>query len=255
MRSSLSSPALATLALGCAASLGGCFTPFEGLDGQWTRGELGNTRWQIEDGLCPGLGGGCSLDVPIATGAHTRLVIDGVDGVELTASITGSIEQNGTITTGEATDAEIPITASTAGTGRAEIADTNGVIDRASVTVRTPTRLECGRWDVDRALLWQMTELTTSAAIAVPVTVGSERTVELACRASDASGPILSADTIRWERLDGMDVLALENTGLVPGPGDVARGARIRYRSLGTGVANVRVTLGDLTEDLTITVE
>ncbi len=53
----------ASLSLVLVSAASTACEPFGNLDGDWTRGERGHTRWQIQDGLCPGLGGGCNLPV------------------------------------------------------------------------------------------------------------------------------------------------------------------------------------------------
>jgi hypothetical protein len=242
--------------LAASAALSGC-SPFEGLDGRWSPGELGRTRWQISDGLCPGLGGGCALDVPLAEGARTTLEIDGVDGAELTAEVTGALGATAPVTTGEGENARLDVVASGPGTGRIAISDASGLVDRASVEVRRATRLECGRWpQIAGAVPWDMAGLDVTTSFSLPF-VGAEETatIDLVCRASDAGGPLLSADAIAWTVVEGSEALELAETGLIIIPATVVRGARITYHTPGRGTAVVRVTIGDVTQDLTITVE
>jgi hypothetical protein len=242
------------LSTAAATAAAGCFTPFSGLEGEWTRGELGNTQWQIMDGLCPGLGGGCSLETPLAVGAHTRLLVDGIDGVPITALPAGAIAEDGDPLVSEDSRTQIPIVATSEGTGRLEILDGATVIDRVGLTVRAATRLECGRWDTERATVqWRMEGLEPSSAITLPSRTDDR--FELVCRASDAEGPLLSADAIQWETLDGLEHVSLLETGFATNPVDRAEGARIRYRPGSPGVAHVRASLGELTALLEITVE
>lgn len=240
-----------------ASALSGCFSPYEGLDGQWSPGELGRTRWQISDGLCPGLGGGCSLDVPLAEGARTTLEIDGVDGAELTAEVTGALAATAAVRTAEGENARLDVVASSPGTATIALSDASGLVDRASLEVRHATRLECGRWPQSAgAVGWDMAGLEVGRSLSLPfVGVEETATVYLACRASDAAGPLLSADAIAWTVVEGSEALELAETGLIIIPATVVRGARITYRTPARGTAVVRVTLGDVTEDLTITIE
>lgn len=232
----------------------GCSQPFGHLEGDWTRGELGNTRVQIMDGLCPGLGGGCALDVPLAVGARTRLLVDGIDGVEIEALAAGAIAAEGEPAISADARTQIPISVVSEGVGRLEMLDGTTVIDRVGLRARRATRLECGRWDRDRgALQWRMEGLETGSTITLPV--GSDDRFELACRASDAEGPLLSADAIVWQTTSGTEHLSLVETGLGTNPVDRARGARIHYRAGTPGQALVRASLGDVSVDLTITVE
>lgn len=237
-----------------AAMTAGCFTPFTGLEGEWTRGELGNTQWQIMDGLCPGLGGGCSLETPLAVGAHSRLLVEGIDGVPITSLPAGAIAEDGEPLVSEESRTQIPIVATSPGVGRIEILDGATVIDRVGLRVRTATRLECGRWDTDQGVVqWRMEGLVPASAITLPSRTDDR--FELVCRASDAEGPLLSADAIQWETLDGVEHLSLLETGFGTNPVDRAEGARLRYRPGTPGVAHVRASLGDVTTLLEITVE
>lgn len=243
---------VSALVLG-SASLAAC-EPFGNLDGDWTRGERGHTRWQISDGLCPGLGG-CALDVPLAVGASVHLVVDGVDGVPLGATLTGgALERDGSIDTGEDQNAMIPVRAIAPGTGRVEISDTNGVIDAASVGVRAATRLECGRMSTSQEVLWHLPGLVPTTTLTLPRTDRSSgERFSLVCRAMDDTGPLLSERAITWEVLEGADFLTLADDLILGSAPE--RGARISYTAETSGTALVRVSIGDVTQELSITVE
>jgi hypothetical protein len=98
-----------------------------------------------------------------------------------------------------------------------------------------------------------MEGLETGPAITLPR--GGDGRFELACRASDAEGPLLSADAIVWETMAGTEHLSLVETGLGRNPVDRAVGARIHYVARTPGTALVRASLGDVSVDLAITVE
>lgn len=235
-----------------AAGASAC-SPFAGIEGEWTRGGRGHTRWQTLDGLCPGLGGGCNFEVPIAVGASVSLAVDGIDGAAVTAAFTGGIEGAGPVDFGEDRNTLVPIRIVAAGPGRTELSDDHGVIDSATVTGRVVTQLECGGWPVGRDLDWRMRDLVVG-----DVTLDSratERELYLVCRASDASGPILSADAISWTIVSGSDALQIGSTGLFSTLGSSARGARIDAVPRAPGTAVVRATVGEVTSELTITIE
>lgn len=240
-----------TSALLAAGSLSAC-NPLGGLEGEWTRGERGHTRWQTHDGLCPGLGGGCSFDVPIAVGATVRLGVDGIEGAEVEAAYTGGIEADGPIEVNESSDTIVPIAIVAAGPGRVELSDASGVVDAATVFGRVVTRLECGRWDRNLDMEWRMDGLVVTTEISIPVT--TEAAFYLACRAVDESGPMLSADAISWTIVSGSESLDIRSTGFGTS-GATAQGARIDAIGMAPGTAVVRASVGDVSQDLTITIE
>ncbi len=236
-----------------SSSLAAC-NPF-GLESDWTRGERGHTRWQISDGLCPGFGGGCALDVPLAVGASVRLVIDGVDGVPLTVTSTGGALEHGGVDTGEDRDASISVVAVDPGTARLEISDVNGVIDAASLGVRRATRLDCGTWPVDETLRWNMAGLEVRTDITLPTrssASSSSGALNLVCRAMDDAGPLLSERAISWEVIEGEEVIALADDLFLSAS---VVGARVTYEAPRPGSARVRATIGEVSQELTITIE
>ena len=248
-------PALFTLGL-LSASAMGC-APFGSLDGEWTGGEQGRTRWQTLDGLCPGIGGGCDFDVPIAVGAQVTLPVDGIDGAAVTAAFTGGVEGAGAIEVESEHDTRVPIRVIAEGPGRTELSDANGALDAATIFGRTVTRLECGRWPRSQGIDWRMSGLEVSDDITLPLTSFEEESppFTLACRASDREGPILSADAIEWTVLSGSELLEIGSTGLLVFPGSSARGARIEAFTGASGQAVVRAQIGNVSRDLTITIE
>ena len=230
--------------------LAGC-NPLAGLEGDWTQGELGRTRWQISDGLCPGLGGGCNLEVPLALGASTTLVIEGAQDV-LEPDVTGALTSSSATRDEEDGDWRVSVSASTAGPGTVTFNEGAAVFDRANIEVRRATRLDCGLWTSSNAVQWDMEELEAQTTLSVPFIEEGATAPQLVCRASDAEGPLLSADAITWEVIEGDEVLALREYGFGTAP---VSGARIYYASPGSGTARVRATIGDVTQELTITVE
>ncbi len=231
--------------------LAGC-NPLAGLEGDWSRGELGRTRWQIADGLCPGLGGGCSLDVPLAVGADTVLVVEGAEEATFDPEVTGALSSSSATRDEEDGDWRVSVAAATPGTGVVEFTVGSEVLDRASVEVRRATRLECGILSPSTDVSWDMPELSPTNTLALAFVEEGESSGQLVCRASDAAGPLLSVDAIVWEVIEGGDILQLQGTGLFGGP---MRGARLRYDTVGSGPARIRVTLGEVTQELAVTVE
>jgi hypothetical protein len=99
---------------------------------------------------------------------------------------------------------------------------------------------------------WRMIGLSPTTELTLPM--GSDDTFHLVCRASDAQGPLLSADAIDWTIVSGSEALDLASTDFGTF-GATANGARIRYRTRAPGTAVVRASVGEVTEDLTITIE
>jgi hypothetical protein len=236
--------------LAALVTLAGC-NPLGGLEGDWSEGEFGRTRWQISDGLCPGLGGGCDLDVPLALGASTTLVVEGASEAG-NPDVTGALSSMTATQDEEDGDWRVVVRASTAGTGTVTFNEGGEVFDRANIEVRRATRLECGLWTSADGVQWDMEGLEARTALSLPFVEADTSSPQLVCRASDAEGPLLSADAITWEVIEGLEVIALRESGFTLNP---VSGARIYYETPGSGTALVRVTLGEVTQDLTITVE
>lgn len=234
----------------------GCFNPLAGLDGDHTRGELGRTDWQMIDGLCPGLGGGCALDVPVAAGARVMFAVDGIDGLPVDLSATGAVVADGSPVVSEdaTSDTFVNVRTTMAGVGRVELLDGTNVVDRVSLNVRVATRLDCNAWEIGAPLGWRMEGLSGTPALTLPA-VAPEDAPYLACRASDAAGPLLTRDAIQWTIVSGSEVIDIRSDGLDLLDDGRAEGARIRYERLAAGTAVVRATLGDVSQDITITLE
>jgi hypothetical protein len=241
--------ALATAALSLAP---GCSFDL-GLDGDWTRGERGRTRWQISDGLCPGFGG-CALDVPLAVGAEPTLRVEGVDGRGLSAVGDDVIGVLGYRTSGEEFEPSVSVSALAPGRGVVSLRGESEEIDRVSIEVRAATALECGLWPTDVPLRWEMRDLSPTDSPTVPLAPGADD-FYLACRARDERGPLLTVRAIEWTLLEGSDVLQIRSDGLLGGWGTTAEGARIRFDALAAGTARVRAQIGGVERTMTITVE
>lgn len=248
--------ALALSLLTFVSAASAACSPFAGIEGEWTNGERGHTRWQTQDGLCPGLGGGCNFDVPIAVGATVTLSVDGIDGAPVTAAFTGGIESGGGVQVNDDSNTLVPITIVAAGPGRTELSDTNGVLDAATVTGRVATVLECGRWPVGSDIEWRMNGLAVTNELTFPVSPAGADGDDfyLVCRAASSEGPMLSADAIDWTIVSGSETVQIRSTDF-GSAGSSANGARIRYRGVAAGTAVVRATIGEVSTDLTITIE
>lgn len=254
--------AISLLLVPLAASLAGCSVGLD-LSGDWSEGERGRTRWQIDDGLCPGFGG-CALDVPLALGARPRIHVEGVDGRRVTAAgdeIVSVTDYD--VLSGDDADPFFEISASAAGTGTLSLLDASGdEVDRARVQVREATALDCGVIPTGEPVRWDAPDLVPTSRVVLPIPAVDPETGEreahafqLVCRARDEAGPLLSVAAISWEVLEGDDVLELRNDGLFLFSGSVVRGARIRYETLAPGAARIRASIGSVTQELDVTVE
>lgn len=264
-RTPLRSTAFLAAVLALAGALSsGCATRLDlGLGGEWSDGERGRTRWQLVDGLCPGLGG-CALDVPLAVGARPTVQVDRVDGRGLDATGDDVVEVVAyDVGSGDPPAPLFPIEALAPGTGTLTLLDPSGdELDRVRVEVRRATRLECGALPESEPVAWDVPALEPTSHLVLPLapppgsTGGSSGSpgFQLVCRAADDAGPLLSVQAIEWTVIEGDDVLRLRNDALLDLGGPV-RGARIRYTPLAAGTARVRATLGDVVEELEITLE
>lgn len=250
---------LLPLAAGVASTaLLACSSSLAGLSGDGTNGERGRTRWSIADGLCPGLAGSCALDVPLAVGASLDLTVAGAEGAQVTATYTGAVQEAGPILVNEESSTRVRVRVRAAGAGRVELSDAHGVLDAASIEGRVVTRLECGQWSSSDGLDWRMSGLVvtdTFSGSVPPEGSEGEGQLTLVCRASDDAGPILSADAISWTILSGSENLQIASTGLLTVRGNSASGARIYAFPREAGETVVRVQIGEVSRDLTITSE
>ena len=236
----------------------GCFS----LDGDETRGEEGRSTWQIEDGLCPGIGGGCNLDAVLATGATVVLDVrvPGRDPSTLSITATGPVTVDGLRSTDvELEQIRVEVTATGPGDATISIEDASGEeIDRAVLSIADPVEMECGVVPEGASLGYRMEnlladqyEVTLSAPTADEV--GTER--DLACRLTDADGePLLSVAVISWSVVEGAEIVRVDAEPFETDP-SFSRGARVGAQALAVGTARVVASYGELEEEFTITVE
>ena len=246
---------LPILALAAVASLTpGCFgnDPL-GLEGDWSRGERNNTQWQLGDGLCPGLAGGCALDVPLAVGLETQLRVEGVSSAMPTVNTPSNTAGVSIRPDAENQQATISFATTAAGSARFLISDERGEVDAATVQIRQATRIECGVLRGGGEPNWAMAGLTFSETNTVPLEPATSTAVmnSLACRTSDSTGPLLSANAIRWTIIEGTAV-TLNDHDFDP---TTIRGAHIDYTTRERGTVQVRATLGELSDTFNLTVE
>lgn len=243
------------LALAALASLtSGCFgnDPL-GLDGDWSNGDRNNTQWQISDGLCPGLSGGCALNVPIAVGVQTSFNVEGVRSANPTINTPPNMRDVTINANPENQRATINFTTTAPGSARFVISDENGEVDAANIQVRQPTSLECGVITTETEPRWDIGGFTINDAATVPLepATATAQMHTLACRTSDASGALLSAGAITWTVVEGTAItLSDDNLG-----SSTISGAHIRYTTLSRGSIQVRATLGELSDTFVLTAE
>jgi len=257
MRSSLILLAAILLTTACS------FDPF-GLEGDSTEGDEGNSRWSLQDGLCPGWGQ-CDLSVPVARGAQVAVQIE-VPGRTL-AEISPVLvdELSGTVTRVsrdpelETIDFEVLLVR--AGTIELMLVDPDGeVIDRARIDVREPVGLACGEQDSSEPLDYAMdTIMEDSREIGIVRGAEGQTAPMLACRVTDGEGtPLLSVDIVDWHVVEAPELLVLQSSFLDFVPDPFADGARIWVNTLedaGTGTAVIEASVSDMTETFTVTVE
>lgn len=236
----------------------GCFS----LDGDETRGEEGRSTWQIEDGLCPGLGGGCNLDTVLATGASVVLDvrIPGRDPSTLTITATGPVTVDGIRSTDiELEQLRVEVTATGPGDATISIEDASGeAIDRVVLSIADPVEMECGVVPEDASLGYRMENLLedqSEVTLRAPTAdmAGTQR--NLACRLTDAdSEPLLSVRVVSWSVVEGTDIVRVDADPFETDP-SFSRGARVGAQALAAGTARVVASVGELEEEFTITVE
>ncbi len=247
---------LTFLALGL---ISGCNPFAAAFDGDSTRGERGTTQWSIDDGLCTGFGSSCALDVPIAAGATARLTIDSVGVADPAAEVvSGSADVvSATVEDATADDRSAIVVVRTSGAGPVVVAVGSVAgedIDRATLDVRAAATLECGIVPSGEALGWRMQNVAFAPALTIPVTPTSD--VQLSCLARDADGePLLSIAAIQWTITAGSEVVQIGTDGLFVTFGDAASGARVRARGIASGAAMLRASLGDVSTEVTLTIE
>ena len=242
------------LALAALASLtSGCFgnDPL-GLDGDWSNGERNNTQWQIGDGLCPGLAGGCALNVPLAVGVRMTLNVEGVHSATPTVNTPPNTTDVSIRGDAENQRATITFTATAPGSAHFVISDASGEVDSATLQVRVPTRIDCGVF-ARAEPRWDFNGISFAESVAVPLNTENSNSSDfsLGCRTTDATGAaLLSADAIRWTLSSGTSVRLnddnFDSSSVV--------GARVYFQTLALGTSEARVTFGDLTDTFAITV-
>jgi len=242
------------LALAALASLNaGCFgnDPL-GLDGDWSQGERNNTQWQIGDGLCPGLTGGCALNVPLAVGVRTSFNVEGVHSAAPTVNTPGNTRDVTITANPDSQRVTINFTTAAPGNARFVISDERGEVDAATVQVRQPTRIECGLITNQSDPRWDIGDLTAVDAATVPFESATAvaQMNSLACRTSDAAGPLLSSDSISWQVVEGTSIELNDNFS-----SGATRGAHLSYTTLARGTAQISASFGELTDTLILTVE
>ncbi|MFK7991184.1 MAG: hypothetical protein AB8I08_34515 [Sandaracinaceae bacterium] len=206
------------------AALSGC-----GLSGGGTDGEQGQSRWEINDGLCPGLSSSCGLEVPIAVGAEPRLdvVTDCCLASRFDVVAVGpGVVENLRV---DAEDERIDMSVRVEGPGEVilELREGDDVFDRVRFEAREAASMECGvvRGSAD----WQMGRLDVlTSSTETP----DARRAQLGCRLMDADGePLLSVGAIRWSIVEGPSDAEID-TGSGNGRRQAA-GARVYLRVLG----------------------
>lgn len=236
----------------------GCFS----LDGDESRGEEGRSTWQIEDGLCPGLGGGCNLETVLATGVTVILDIHIPDEDPSMLSIvaTGPATVVGLRSTDiELEQIRVEVMATGPGDATLSIVDASGAeIDRAGIRIADPVEMECGVVPEDDGVGYRMENLLedqSELTLTAPTEDEAGTRRDLACRLSDADGePLLSVDLVSWSVVEGTEVVRVDAEPFETDP-SFSRGARVGARALAAGTARVVASYGELEEELTIIVE
>ena len=236
------------VAVGGLLVIGGCTSI---IDGDTTDGDEGQSRWGIDDGLCPGIGGSCNLDVPVAVGAAPRLDVftDCCNPGRLDVVAVGDaevVEQRADVED-RRIDAEVRVDGP--GEIRLELRDDTEVIDTVTLEAREATSMECGvvRGSAD----WQMSGLDI---VEISTETPERRRVQLGCRLLDADGePLLSVAAIRWRIVEGPEGASID-TGSSGDRRNVG-GARIYFNVDTSGDTGLlEASYRDLSQTLEITV-
>ncbi|MGE0788755.1 MAG: hypothetical protein AB7S26_23990 [Sandaracinaceae bacterium] len=230
------------------------------LDGDWTWGDEGHARFQIDDGLCPGLGG-CDMHVPLAAGSDPRFEIEapccpasdlevtGTGAATVTDSQAGSDNDRlfVDVALGPAGDASLEVT---------DLADSSRS-DHIALDVREPARIECGVVGDQRLYDFadlRVVEETTEAPVFASGATGD---VEVACRLfDDGDAALLSAGLIHWTIVEGSEPVTIDPGGFAAQQ-RATDGARVYVRFSQPGeTALLRASAGeDLSWTIMITVE
>lgn len=254
------------LAVGALGLATGC-----GFDGDATFGEENRSTWRIDDGLCPGVEGGCGMETPVAAGVAVSVDAE-VPCAAPRRSSSGSTRTDCRLTALEVgvggpvtllrTDydvddgrIDIEVATTAEGTASLELSEADGRrFDRVTFDVREAADLECGQVGAGGAA-WDMPGLVRNESFFVSSS-GADRqsALELGCRLVDARGaPLFSAAAISWRIVEGPDSASIDDGGLF---GEAsASGARIYVRFSEPGTIRLAARFGDFARELTVVVE
>lgn len=237
------------------------FEPFDGTFGDSTDGDRGRSRWSLSDGLCPGFGL-CALDVAVATGASTRLVVVVPDRVvaELSPLVLSGAATIGEVTRAPESD-ELRFELHVTGPGIIELAIVNPDgerVDTARFEARAPEGLECGVLAAGAQVRYPMVSMSEGVREVTLRSSDTEGVPELGCRVTDASGaPLLSVDIVAWRivREPDEDPLIAVRSHPFELVADVVHGARVYVHPLDTertGTATLEASLGASAQTFTV---
>ncbi|MCA9607312.1 MAG: hypothetical protein KC619_17020 [Myxococcales bacterium] len=247
--------AFLALGSGCA------FEPFD--LGDHTDGDQGHSRWNVSDGMCPGLGS-CGLEVPVAAGATVRMAVDlpGRRVAELSPVVVSGDAFLGDVRRRPEDELiTFEVTTSSAGVVELAIVDDGGeTVDASRFEVRAPVGLDCGRVPENAALGYEMDGLlTTNHRLTLATLSSEESSPQLACLVMDADGaPLLSADLVHWEVEGSPRIVRIQSEAFDFIDDGTADGARIwvnRSAESTPGTTTIDASMGDLVERFEITVE
>lgn len=253
------------VALALVGSIAGCGA----VNGDGTWGEEDRSLWRIDDGLCPGVGGGCGMEVPVAAGVQISVdanvpcaerrrtsagYVSDCELLSFDAVASGAAEMRATDY--DVNDARIDLEVLTVSAGEAaiELRRADGTrFDRIAFEVRDAVDIECG-WVGDRAA-WDMPTLDTTSSYTVSSSGADRATeLELGCRLVDDRGlALFSSAAISWRIVEGAAISRIDDGGLFGG--DTSTGARIYVRFEGRGDIRLQASFGELTREIAITVE
>lgn len=247
------------MALIVASAMCGCFA------GDSTGGAENRSEWRIDDGLCPGIGGGCAMTVPVAAGVEVavdseiycarperdssgRLVAD-CDIAAFDVRASGAAEVRAVDR--DASDGRLDVRVFTTRPGQVtlELLRSGASFDRIGMQVRDAVDIECGRVGGGGAS-WDMLSLDANVPYDVELFgADSDPQVELGCRLVDADGlPLFSGSAIWWEIVEGADLATVDDGGLFGTDGST--GARVYVHVDRSGTIRLRASFGDLSREV-----
>lgn len=224
-----------------------------------TTGDLGHSRWIIDDGLCGDgfLGNQCDLGTRLATGAAPLVRIEsrGVSFAGATLEADAGVDlSNVQPSSGDGT-IEALIGSANAGTFEVRIVAADGtVIDRAHFVFVAPAAIRCGRLSSAAMRDLAFAGLVPESSFEVVAAQGETTTsTSLACRVDDASGnPLLTARAVLWTIAPGstgtISVVSDDLLGSTPAAGGTAK-----LRTTGIGSGTVHAAIGTLSTDIAVT--